>query len=69
MFKDNRGNLSSTKILAFIGYLAFIVVSIAILFLAPDKFDYRIFAILSAGSASSVRLVDKYLNVLQEQKK
>lgn len=69
MFRDNSGNLSSTKILAFIGYIAFIAVSITLLFQAPDKFDYRLFAILSAGSASGVRLVDKYLNVLQGQKK
>lgn len=63
MFRDNAGNISSSKILSFLGYIVFLGVSIALLFIDPSKFDYTLFAIVAGGGGISARILDKYLNV------
>lgn len=63
MFLGSDGILSSTKLMAFIGYGLFIFVSIWTCINNPEKFNYEIFAILSAASSSSMRVLDKWLNV------
>ncbi len=62
MFLGNDGILSSTKLLSFIGYGLFIFISVWTCINNPDKFNYELFAILSAASSSSMRVVDKWLN-------
>jgi hypothetical protein len=63
MFFGNDGILSSTKLIAFVGYSLFVFVSVWTCINNPDKFNYELFAILSAASSSSMRVVDKWLNV------
>jgi len=63
MFLGNDGILSSTKLLAFVGYSLFVFVSVWTCVNNPEKFNYELFAILSAGSSSALRAVDKWLNV------
>lgn len=63
MFKDNSGNLSSTKIMSFIGFLAFLITSVFVIWLMPDKFNYELYAILTGGGAVGSRILDKWLNI------
>lgn len=63
MFKDKDGNLSTTKIMSFMGFIAFIVTTGFVLWLVPDKFNYEIFAILTGGGAVGSRVLDKWLNI------
>lgn len=63
MFLGSDGILSSTKLMSFIGYGLFIFVSIWTCINNPEKFNYELFAILSAASSSSMRVLDKWLNV------
>ena len=63
MFLGNDGIVSSTKLMSFIGYALFIFISIWTAINNPEKFNYELFAILSAASSSSMRLLDKWLNV------
>ena len=63
MFLGNDGIVSSTKLMSFIGYALFIFISIWTAVNNPEKFNYELFAILSAASSSSMRLLDKWLNV------
>ena len=63
MFFGNDGILSSSKLMAVIGYGLFVFISVWTCINNPDKFNYELFAILSAASSSSMRVVDKWLNV------
>ena len=63
MFLGNDGILSSTKLLSFVGYGLFVFISVWTAINNPEKFNYELFAILSAASSSSMRVVDKWLNV------
>ena len=63
MFLGNDGILSSTKLLAFVGYSLFVFISVWTAVNNPEKFNYELFAILSAASSSTMRVVDKWLNV------
>ncbi len=55
--------LSSTKLLSFVGYALFVFISIWTAIYNPEKFNYELFAILASASSSSMRLIDKWLNV------
>lgn len=70
MFKDKDGHVSSTKVMSFCGFFAFLIVSVYCLYAAPDKFDYNLFSILAGGGAVGSRVIDKWLNIKanQEQK-
>lgn len=63
MFLGNDGILSSTKLFAFVGYALFLGVSVWVAIYNPEKFNYEIFAILTAASSSTMRVLDKWLNV------
>lgn len=63
MFLGSDGVLSSTKIFAFVGYSLFVFISVWTAINNPDKFNYELFAILSAASSSTMRMLDKWLNV------
>lgn len=63
MFLGNDGIVSSSKLMAFFGYGLFIFISIWTCVNNPDRFNYELFAILSAASSSTMRVVDKWLNV------
>lgn len=63
MFVGNDGILSSTKLMSFVGYALFVFISVWTAVYNPDKFNYELFAILSAASSSTMRVVDKWLNV------
>lgn len=63
MFIGNDGILSSTKLMSFIGYALFVFISVWTAVNNPEKFNYELFAILSAASSSTMRVVDKWLNV------
>lgn len=63
MFLGNDGIVSSTKLMAFIGYALFVFLSVWTAVNNPEKFNYELFAILSAASSSSMRLFDKWVNV------
>jgi hypothetical protein len=63
MFVGNDGILSSTKLMSFVGYSLFVFISVWTAVYNPDKFNYELFAILSAASSSTMRVVDKWLNV------
>lgn len=63
MFMGNDGILSSTKLMSFIGYALFVFISVWTAVNNPEKFNYELFAILSAASSSTMRVVDKWLNV------
>ena len=67
MFLGNDGIVSSTKLMSFIGYGLFIFISVYTCIYNPSKFNYELFAILSAASSSSMRLLDKWLNVRSYQ--
>ena len=57
------GYVSSSKLMAFVGYGLFVFISIWTAINNPEKFNYELFAILSAASSSTMRVVDKWLNV------
>jgi hypothetical protein len=63
MFVGNDGILSSTKLMSFVGYALFVFISVWTAVNNPEKFNYELFAILSAASSSTMRVVDKWLNV------
>jgi hypothetical protein len=63
MFVGNDGILSSTKLMSFVGYALFVFISVWTAINNPEKFNYELFAILSAASSSTMRVVDKWLNV------
>jgi hypothetical protein len=63
MFLGNDGILSSTKLISFIGFALFVFISVWTAVYNPDKFNYELFAILSAASSSSLRAIDKWLNI------
>lgn len=63
MFLGNDGILSSTKLISFAGYSLFVFISVWTAINNPEKFNYELFAILSAASSSTMRVVDKWLNV------
>ena len=63
MFLGNDGIVSTTKLFSIVGYIAFLIVSGLLLYQAPEKFDYNLFAILTAGSGTGLRIFDKYLNL------
>lgn len=63
MFLGNDGVLSSTKLISFVGYSLFVFISVWTAVNNPEKFNYELFAILSAASSSTMRVVDKWLNV------
>jgi hypothetical protein len=63
MFVGNDGILSSTKLMSFVGYALFVFISVWTAVYNPEKFNYELFAILSAASSSTMRVVDKWLNV------
>lgn len=63
MFLGSDGILSSTKLISFVGYSLFVFLSVWTAIYNPDKFNYELFAILSAASSSSMRIFDKWLNV------
>lgn len=63
MFLGSDGIISSTKLMAFVGYALFVFLSVWTAIYNPDKFNYELFAILSAASSSSMRMIDKWLNV------
>jgi hypothetical protein len=63
MFLGSDGIISSTKLMAFVGYALFVFLSVWTAVYNPDKFNYELFAILSAASSSSMRIFDKWLNV------
>jgi hypothetical protein len=63
MFLGSDGIISSTKLMAFVGYALFVFLSVWTAIYNPDKFNYELFAILSAASSSSMRIFDKWLNV------
>lgn len=63
MFRDKDGHISSTKVMTFCGYFAFLLVTCYVLYSCPDKFDYTLFSVLTGGGAVGTRVVDKYLNI------
>lgn len=63
MFLGADGYVSSSKLMAFVGYGLFVFISIWTAINNPEKFNYELFAILSAASSSTMRVVDKWLNV------
>lgn len=63
MFKDNCGKTSSTKVLSFLGFITFLIVSIVLLFIDPAQFNYTLFAVIAGGGGVSSRVLDKALNV------
>lgn len=62
-FYGKDGYLSLSKVMAFAGYMVFLIVSVILLKVAPEKFDYTTFAILAAGSSTGIRVLDKQLNL------
>ena len=64
MFKGPDGYFSSSKIMSFCGFFAFIIISCIVLYTDPSKFNYEVFAGLSAGGAAGLRVFDKYTNIL-----
>lgn len=69
MLRDKDGHLSSTKLMSFVGFMAFIITSIYVLYACPDKFNYEFYAIITGGGAVSGRILDKWLNILSQKKK
>ena len=63
MFKDQNNRVSSTKVMSFCGFFAFLIVSVYCLYAAPDKFDYNLFSILAGGGAVGTRILDKLMNI------
>ncbi|NMA21683.1 MAG: hypothetical protein GX927_14010 [Lentisphaerae bacterium] len=48
-FLGSDGIMSATKILSFTGFICFLLVSFVILWKAPEKFNYELFAILAGA--------------------
>ena len=67
MFVGSDGYVSSTKLFAFAGYSLFLFISVWIAINSPEKFNYDLFAIISASSSTAMRVVDKWLNVQSAQ--
>lgn len=65
MFKDKEGNLSTTKIMSFVGFFAFLITSCFVLWLHPEKFNFELYAVLTGCGAVGSRIIDKYLNIKQ----
>mgnify|MGYP003291329054 CR=1 FL=1 len=63
MLRDKDGHLSSTKVMSFVGFIAFIFTSIYVLCVCPEKFNYELFSILAGGGAVGTRVIDKWLNI------
>ena len=63
MFKDKEGNLSTTKIMSFVGFFAFLATSVYVLYACPEKFNYELYAILTGGGSVGTRVLDKWLNI------
>lgn len=61
MFKSNDGQYSLTKLLSFIGFISFVIVSIAIIFIMPEKFSYEIFAVIAGAGGISSQVAGKYI--------
>jgi hypothetical protein len=61
-FYGKDGYLSLSKVMAFAGYMTFLIVSVIILKVSPEKFDYTTFSILAAGSSAGIRVLDKHYN-------
>ena len=68
MFRDNLGNISTTKIMSFVGFLAFLATTVYVLYACPEKFNYDLYAILTGGGAVGSRVIDKWLNIKANQK-
>lgn len=69
MFKDKEGNLSTTKIMSFVGFFAFLITSALVIWLMPEKFNFELYAVLTGGGAVGSRILDKWLNIHSEAKK
>ena len=63
MFKDKDGHVSSTKVMSFIGFFAFLITSGFVIWLLPEKFNYELYAVLTGGGAVGSRILDKWLNI------
>jgi hypothetical protein len=68
MFRDKDGHVSSTKIMSFCGFFAFLITTIYVLYACPEKFNYDLYAILTGGGAVGSRVIDKWLNIKANQK-
>ena len=68
MFRDNLGNISTTKIMSFVGFFAFLATTVYVLYACPEKFNYDLYAILTGGGAVGSRVIDKWLNIKANQK-
>ena len=68
MFRDKDGHLSSTKVMSFIGFFAFLITSGFVIWLLPEKFNYELYAILTGGGAVGSRILDKWLNIKSNNK-
>lgn len=63
MFKDKDGHTSSTKVMSFVGFFAFLITSCFVLWLHPEKFNFELYAVLTGGGAVGSRILDKWLNI------
>lgn len=68
-FIGKDGYLSTSKVLSFIGFIFFIIVSFIVLFKTPERFNYELFAVLSGGGAVGSRVIDKWLNIRSSEVK
>lgn len=64
MFYGADGKLSTTKITSFFGFFLYIAVSVYVLTVIPEKFDFAMFSIVCGGGSVSTKILDKYLNVV-----
>lgn len=67
MLRDKNGHLSSTKVMSFFGFIAFILTSIYVLYACPEKFNFELYAVITGGGAVGSRVLDKYLNILAQR--
>ena len=67
-FLGKDGLMSTTKVLSFLGFICFLLVSFFILWKAPEQFDYQLFAVIAGGGGTSLRAFDKWLNVKEDGK-
>lgn len=67
-FVGKDGYLSTSKILSFVGYIFFLIITCFVIYQSPEKFNYELFAILSGGGAVGSRVIDKWLNIKANQK-
>lgn len=68
MLKGKDGRLSTTKLMCFIGFFAFLITSGFVIWLIPEKFNYELYAILTGGGAVGSRVIDKWLNIKANSK-